>query len=226
MSSAGSTASNRVLLATRNPGKLRELAPLLAELGFEADTLLDVGLKERAEEDALEVFPTFAENAVAKARYFHARSGGRLVLAEDSGLCVRALDGAPGVHSKRWADESETTGTSRDAANVRKLLDKLHGVADRAAWFACAACLVWSDAVDAAAEPVALVSEGRTSGRILESPEGDGGFGYDPVFWSDELAACFATVDRVQKASVSHRSRAVRGAFERFSGQLPGTIFG
>lgn len=226
MSPAPRATPTRVLLATRNPGKLRELAPLFAALGVEVDTLLDAGLEERAEEEALEVFETFAENALAKARYFHARSGGRLVLAEDSGLCVGALAGAPGVLSKRWAADAGGVGQSGDAANLRRLLRELDGVADRTAWFACAACLVWSEGSGLAIAPVGLIAEGKSVGRILEAPEGTGGFGYDPVFWSDELGACFAGVDRARKASVSHRSRAVRGVWERYVDGVLGTSFG
>ncbi len=201
MSTAGEPV--QVLLATRNAGKLRELTALLESLGLHGETLDAVGLPEHPDEDGLEVYETFVENARAKARYFHARSGGRLVLAEDSGLCVSALQDAPGVRSKRWGATGGLSGGSLEAANVARLLAALHGVADRTARFECAACL---------AGPLGeYVATGSTAGRILTSSCGEGGFGYDPVFHSTELDACFGVVDAAAKASVSHRSRAVSG---------------
>jgi XTP/dITP diphosphohydrolase len=210
-----------VLLATRNPGKLRELGPLLAGLGLEGETLTQAGLPETAEEDELEAFPTFAENALAKARYFHVLSGGRLVLAEDSGLCVAALDGAPGVHSKRWglqAAESATNGAHAgllEQRNLQRLLEVLRGITDRRAWYACSAALVWSGG--------AVTASGESHGRILEAPHGTSGFGYDPIFWSTELNAGFGSVSAEVKAQVSHRTRAVTAAFAAFASE-GGTI--
>jgi XTP/dITP diphosphohydrolase len=202
------TSGRTVLLATRSPGKLAELRPLLAEFGLEAETLDEVGLVEAPEEDGLEVFETFEENALAKAVHFHERSGGRLVLAEDSGLCVHALDGAPGVRSKRWGAETGLMGTELDAANNRRLLAALDGVADRGAHYACSAVLVWTGGH--------LSARGTTAGRILHAPCGAQGFGYDPYFWSEELEACFGLVERATKARVSHRARAVRSVLARF----------
>ncbi len=194
-----------MVLATRSAGKLRELLPLLAEAGLRAVSLSDVGLEELAEEDSLEEFDTFEENALAKARYFSERSGGRVVLADDSGLEVDALDGAPGVRSKRWGGFEALDGAALDAANNTHLLRSLEiaslsGRSERSARYVCAAACVWPGG--------SLVFRGATSGEILDHPEGSGGFGYDPLFRSDELAKTFGSASRDEKASVSHRGRA------------------
>mgnify|MGYP001558785542 CR=1 FL=1 len=192
----------RVLLATRSAGKLRELAPMLAAHGWDAVDLDTAGIDERPdEEDALEVAATFAENALAKARYFHARSG-LPTLSDDSGLAVEALGGEPGVRSKRWSERPDLSGLALDAANNARLLAALDGAGSRAARYVCAAA--W---VDGSGEAVAL---GETAGRILEVAEGAGGFGYDPLFFSDELGASFGVVSCAEKARVSHRARAVQ----------------
>ena len=192
----------RVLVATRSAGKLRELAPMLAAHGWDAVDLDTAGVEERpAEENALEVAATFAENALAKGRYFHARSG-LPTLSDDSGLEVEALGGEPGVRSKRWSNRPELTGDALDAANNARLLSALDGAASRAARYVCAAA--W---VDGSGETVAL---GETAGRILEAAEGAGGFGYDPLFFSVDLGASFGVVSAAEKARVSHRARAVQ----------------
>ena len=191
-----------MLVATRSEGKLRELAPLLADHGWDAVDLVAAGLDERpGEEDALEVAETFEDNALAKARYFFARSG-LPTLSDDSGLVVDALGGAPGVWSKRWSGRPELSGAALDAANNAHLLSALAGASSRAARYVCAAA--W---VDGSGERVA---RGETSGRILEVADGAGGFGYDPLFHSDDLATSFGRVSREEKARVSHRARAVR----------------
>lgn len=192
----------RVLVATRSGGKLRELAPLLVAHGWEPVDLGMAGIPEGpAEEDSLEVAATFSENALAKARHFFARSG-MPTLSDDSGLVVDALGGAPGVRSKRWSERPELSGAALDAANNARLLSALDGAASRAARYVCAAA--W---VDAERE---LVTHGETAGRILEAAEGAEGFGYDPLFFSEELGASFGLVSREEKARVSHRARAVR----------------
>jgi len=195
-----------VLLATRNAGKLRELVPLLAEGGWRAETLEQAGVPETADEEALEVGETFAANALAKARHFAALCD-RLVLADDSGLVVDALGGAPGVRSKRWTGVDGVTGAALDAVNNAQLLARLEAVgamtpARRGARYVCAAAAAWPGG--------AVVTEGETAGRILPAPEGAGGFGYDPLFWSEDLGAGFGTVTREAKAAVSHRGRAFR----------------
>jgi XTP/dITP diphosphohydrolase len=197
-----------ILLATRNGGKLRELQPIFAAAGFEVLTLPDVGLgAELPEEDDLERFETFEENALAKATFFHARSGGLRTIADDSGLEVRALGGAPGVRSKRFSGARET-GDALDAANNAALLAALAGADDRAARFVCAASYVDGEHT--------IVVRGETGGRMLERSEGAGGFGYDPYFWSEELGATLATASLSEKQRVSHRGR----AFERLIGEL------
>lgn len=200
--------SARVVVATRSDGKLRELLPLLAGFGWHACTLTAVGVEETPEEELLEIHETFEANALAKARHF-ASVTGLPVLADDSGLAVDLLGGAPGVRSKRWAGHDALSGAALDSANNRALLEAMASAAsaaggpdERTARYVCAA--VW---VDPSGE---WVARGETEGRILWTPRGAGGFGYDPLFWSDELGATFAEVTREEKAAISHRGRAVR----------------
>jgi XTP/dITP diphosphohydrolase len=207
--SSGDDAPPALILATRNAGKVRELEPLVRACGWRAVSLDAAGVTPHADEDSLEVFDTFAENALAKATYYHARSGGRVVLAEDSGLCVDALHGAPGVHSKRWRAESLTAGASLDAHHVAELLSVMADEAHRAARFVCVATLVWDGGT--------LSRTGTVEGEILRERCGTGGFGYDPVFWSHELQRCFGDVTREEKSAVSHRARAVRALLHAFA---------
>jgi XTP/dITP diphosphohydrolase len=200
------TVGGRVLVATRNRGKVHELAPLLAAAGFEPVDLATAGIEESAAEEALEVHGTFEENALAKARHFAALAGGLPVLADDSGLAVRALDGAPGVRSRRWSGRAELSGSALDAANNAKLRAMLAGVADTRAAFVCAAA--W---VGAGRE---LVRRGEVRGHIVLEPRGAEGFGYDPHFVSDELGRTFGESTREEKARVSHRARAVSALLE------------
>jgi XTP/dITP diphosphohydrolase len=188
-----------VLIATRSAGKLRELRPLLLEYGFDPVSLADAGIAESDVEDTLEVYATFEENALAKARYF-ARLTGRPTFADDSGLAVDALGGRPGVKSKRWSGRVDLSGQALDDENNRLLVEALRERADRRAHYVCAAAYV-----DATRE---LVSRGEVHGRILDVPSGSGGFGYDPYFFSDELAKSFGDASREEKATVSHRARA------------------
>lgn len=202
------TRAPEILLATRNRGKVDELRELLAPLGRRVIDLGDAALAPTPDEDGLEDAPTFEANALAKARHFARRSPGRAVLADDSGLCVAALGGAPGVYSRRYAG---ATGTDAEvtAANSAKLLRKMTGVAQREAEFVCAVAYI-----DAAGE---LVTTGRVRGRILEMASGSRGFGYDPLFWSDELGCSFADATEREKAEVSHRARAVARLLEMLS---------
>lgn len=191
-----------IVLATRNAGKLAELQAMARGHRLAVEDLTAVGLgRERAEEDGLEAFATFEANARAKARWFAAQLPGRMVLADDSGLEVSALGGAPGVRSKRWAGSS-AEGETLAAANNAALLRALAGVGDRSARFVTVVV-----AVCGADEWIAT---GSCEGRILEVPDGRGGFGYDPLFWSVELQASFGSVARDDKARVSHRGRAFR----------------
>jgi len=199
--------NREVLLATRNSGKLRELRPLFAKEGINVRDLLHAGLPESSVEDALESFDTFEENAIAKARYFF-RLSGMTAVADDSGLEVAALRGQPGVRSKRWSGRTDLSGTALDEANNLKLLTQLVHSDDRRARFVCA--VAW---VDSAGDRVA---RGETHGHILRQPRGTLGFGYDPLFQSDDLGMTFGEADGPAKEAVSHRGRAFRALFAAF----------
>lgn len=185
----------------------------MASVGVQVVTLAEVGVPESADEDALEVFDTFEKNALAKARYF-ARLTGAIVLADDSGLVVDALNGRPGVHSKRWSGRSDLHGAALDTANNAFLQDALAEAASRTssmsrrARYVCAAACAWhvSDTLPAALHEA--VARGETGGELLTVARGEGGFGYDPYFVSDDLGATFAEVAPDAKAGVSHRGRA------------------
>lgn len=179
---------------------MRELRPLLEAAGFAVTDLATLGVAETSEEDGLEQFETFEENALAKARYFFARTG-LPTIADDSGIEVAALGGAPGVRSKRWSDRRDLAGQSLDDANNALLLERLADATDRRARYVCVAAYV-----DGARE---RRGRGETAGVIIAAPRGNGGFGYDPFFLSDELGRTFAEVSRDAKARVSHRARAI-----------------
>ena len=198
-----------VLVATRNAGKLRELRPLFAALGIRVTDLGEAGIPETDAEDAVEAHETFEENALAKARYFFRASGGLATVADDSGLEVAALGGAPGVRSKRF---SGVEGPSRevDAANNALLVERLAAVEDRRARFVCAAAYV-----DGGRE---LVRRGDVPGRIVERGAGAHGFGYDPHFLADELGTTFGEATVEEKARVSHRARAFAALVQALAG--------
>ena len=188
------------MLATRNAGKLRELRPIFENQGVEVIDLAEAGIPESPDEASIESYDTFEENALAKARYFFARSDGRDVVADDSGLVVDALGGEPGVRSKRWSDRSDLNGAALDQANNDKLLSLLSGVSDRRARFVCAAA--WCGAHGE------VVTRGEVVGRIVEHASGSHGFGYDPYFVADELGITLGDATIEVKRSVSHRGRA------------------
>jgi XTP/dITP diphosphohydrolase len=193
-----------LLLATRSADKLREIRAILAgSAALRLVSLADLGIGESAEEEAIEAFDTFRENAQAKAAHF-ARLTGATTLADDSGLMVDALDGAPGVRSKRFSGAA-AAGIELDRANNAELLRRLAGVPPerRAARYVCAAALATPDGVN-------FTGMGTCSGLILEAPAGSGGFGYDPLFYLPELGATFAEVDAAEKHRRSHRARAFR----------------
>lgn len=199
-------AVDRLLIATRSRGKLRELRPLFEAFGLDVLDLDEAGLPERDEEAGLEVYETFEANALAKARHFH-RVSGLPTVADDSGLAVDALGGAPGVRSKRWSGREDLSGQALDDENNCLLLERLAGVGAsasdaRRARYICAAAYV-----NGTRE---LVCRGEVRGRILDEPRGRGGFGYDPYFFADELDHTFGEVSGAAKAMVSHRARAVR----------------
>jgi XTP/dITP diphosphohydrolase len=195
----------RLALATRNPHKVAELAALLSSGRVRPLTLTEAGLPDPdpAEED-LEPHESFAENALAKARYFAARTG-LPVLADDSGLAVDALAGQPGVRSKRFSGRHDLAGDELDRANLNALLERLRGVAppDRRGFYVCAAAL----AVPGAGSAVAL---GTLEGAIGTDPAGTGGFGYDPVFLLPGRGRTVAELSAVEKNRISHRARAFR----------------
>ena len=193
--------SSPLVLATRSLGKLHELLPMLQALGIQTVTLDAVGVPENAaDEDCLEQFETFEENALAKARYFFERAGRRPTVADDSGLEVHALGGRPGVRTKRWSGRTDLSGRALDAANNAKMLRELAGIADRRARYVCVAAYI-----DGHGE---RVFRGESAGRVLDAARGTGGFGYDPLFLSDDLGVTFAQATREQKEQVSHRGRA------------------
>jgi XTP/dITP diphosphohydrolase len=194
------------LLATRSLGKLRELNGILGSAGFRAVNLSEAGLEEKPEEAGIECFDTFEENALAKARYFNAMTG-MPTLADDSGLCVDALGGAPGVWSKRFSGNTELAGQALDDANNEKLLSALADATDLSAGYKCAAAFVGSG--------VNAVEMGEVRGHIVREPRGSGGFGYDPYFVADELGLTFGEATVEAKEIISHRGRAFRALFEK-----------
>ena len=185
----------KFVVASSNAGKLAEFRDLLGEAGYEFVTQGELGVTD-AEETGL----TFVENALLKARHA-ARITGLPALADDSGLCVDALDGAPGLYSARYA------GSHGDAqANIAKLLEAMKGVprAQRTAHFLAVIVLLRH-----AGDPQPIIAEGRWSGLILDAPRGDGGFGYDPVFLDPENNLSAAEFDPAIKNRLSHRGRAL-----------------
>jgi len=197
----------KLLVATRNDGKAREIRDLFAGLPFELVFPVDQFLERLPDEADLERGTSFAENAVAKARYFAKRSG-KPTLAEDSGLEVDALDGAPGVFSARWA-QMHGVGEG-DAANNALLLERLAGVPDerRGARYRCVVAYLETPL----AKPQLV--EATCEGRVLTAPRGSGGFGYDPLFFSTDLEMTFAEAALPAKQRVSHRGRAIRALME------------
>jgi XTP/dITP diphosphohydrolase len=194
----------KLVLASNNQKKLKELRSLLGKLEIELVAQGELGVSE-AEEPHF----TFIENALAKARHA-ARASGLPAIADDSGLCVDALGGAPGVISAHYAPTPQVAGDrealrrAQDAANNRLLLDRLEGVADRRAAFV--STLV---AVRHAEDPEPLVACGRWPGEVLGTLRGDGGFGYDPLLFIPDLAATVAELDAERKNRHSHRARAM-----------------
>jgi len=181
-----------LVIATRNQGKLKEISDLLKDYPVDIKSLDDFGPIPEVEEDG----ETFEANAYKKAS-FTARVLGFPALADDSGLVVAALEGAPGVHSARWAGKNAT-----DQDKCKKLLTELEGRQDRQAAFEC----VISIAVPGGP---ALTYEGRCEGEITTAPSGENGFGYDPVFYYAPLKKTFADITREQKSRVSHRGKAL-----------------
>ena len=197
-----------VLLATRSLGKLWELRPMFAARGIDAIDLDEAGIPERPDEEGIEAYESFEENAAAKARHFHALSGLPTV-SDDSGLEVLALGGRPGVHSKRWSGRADLEGRALDVANNLRLLEELRAHDDRRARYVCVAAYVGADR--------AVSERGEVEGRILRVPRGSEGFGYDPLFEVDALARTFAELGREEKAAWSHRGRAFHALLTKLS---------
>ncbi len=183
-----------LVLASNNAGKLREFRRLLEPLGIAVVPQAELGIAE-----ADEPHVTFIENALAKARHASAASG-LPALADDSGVCVDALGGAPGVHSARYAGEPKS-----DARNNEALVAALRGIADRRAHYYCVLVLVRR-----ADDPEPIVAEGAWHGRIVDAPRGGGGFGYDPHFEDDATGMTGAELPLERKNALSHRGQAMR----------------
>ena len=184
----------KVVIASNNAGKLREIARILEPLGLEAQPQGNFGVPECPEPHV-----TFIENCIAKARHASAHTG-LPALADDSGICVDALNGAPGVYSARYAGEPKS-----DERNNQKLIEALQGQANRKAHYYCV--IVYVRYAD---DPQPLIGEGRWHGEIIDTPRGDGGFGYDPYFLVPEYGKTGAELDMDTKNGLSHRGQALR----------------
>ena len=189
----------KYVLATHNPGKLKEMGAILARFGVEVVSPKDLGLAVDVEETGA----TFAENAMLKAKAICAAA--KLpAIADDSGLCVDALNGGPGVYSARYGGEGLD-----DRGRYTLLLNNMRGQTTRAAHFACAIACAFPNGDT-------LTAEGRCDGTIAFAPMGEGGFGYDPVFFVPEKAKTFGQLTAEEKSAISHRGRAL----ESFVGKL------
>jgi XTP/dITP diphosphohydrolase len=208
------------LLATRSSGKLRELHRIFGEFGLEVTDPGTLGIIETAEEENLECYETFEENALAKARYFWAKSG-LPTFGDDSGLCVDALGGEPGVYSKRWSGRLDLPPKALDLANNAKLTARMNEAraAQGAAFTDSARYVSVAAFKDLAGEEL---RRGEIEGRILQEPRGRGGFGYDPYFEAPDLGGTFAEASIETTARNSHRSRSFRSLLNalRSAGRL------
>ena len=192
-----------LVLASNNAGKLREFAGLLSPLGIKVVPQAELDIPE-----AEEPHDTFVENALAKARHASARAG-LPALADDSGVCVEALGGAPGVTSARYAGEPKS-----DSRNNALLVARLRGVADRRAHYYCVLVLVRH-----AQDPEPIIAEGRWDGVIVDAPRGNGGFGYDPYFEDLDTGMTGAELPLDLKNARSHRGKAMRALLARLEAQ-------
>ncbi|WP_269499276.1 RdgB/HAM1 family non-canonical purine NTP pyrophosphatase [Castellaniella sp. S9] len=197
----------RVVLASNNPGKLKEFSAILGAAGIEMVPQGDLGVPE-----ADEPHGTFIENALAKARHA-SRLTGLPALADDSGLCVRALGGAPGVYSARYA--SRRGGPRGDQANNAQLVADMAGREDRRACYVAVLAYLRS-----AEDPRPVVVEGAWDGEVLDQPRGANGFGYDPYFYLPDLGLTAAELPPARKNTLSHRARALRGLLQALQGAV------
>ena len=193
--------TKEIVLASGNPGKLREFRHMLEPSGYRVVPQSDYQVSE-----ADEPYFTFVENALAKARHV-ARQTGKPALADDSGLCVNVLGGRPGVLSARYAGEPKS-----DDRNNALLIQELSGVADRTANYYCV--LVYVRSPD---DPQPVIADGRWFGKIIDHPKGTNGFGYDPYFWLPEFGKTAAELTPEEKNSHSHRGMALRSLLEKLS---------
>ena len=205
----------KVLLATRSAHKLAEIREILAGVDVELVGLDDLGLAPTPEEDDLEPYETFEENALSKARWFREVSG-LPTLSDDSGLAVDALGGAPGVRSKRYSPRAiagEVDGQQRDDANNAHLLAQIADTPEdeRSARYVCVVAFSGPDGDE-------WTVRGEVEGRIARAPSGSSGFGYDPLFFVPELGRTFGESTAEEKHALSHRGRAFRAALPRLSG--------
>ena len=193
----------KFVLATHNPGKLKEMGAILARFGVEVVSPKDLGITVDVEETGA----TFAENAMLKAKAICAAA--KLpAIADDSGLCVDALNGGPGVYSARYGGEGLD-----DKGRYMLLLNSMRGQPTRAAHFACAIACVFPNGDE-------LTAEGRCDGTIAFAPIGEGGFGYDPVFFVPELKKTFGQLTAEEKSAISHRGRALAVFVEKLETYL------
>jgi XTP/dITP diphosphohydrolase len=190
-----------LVLASNNAGKLAEFAQLLAPLGFAIKLQREFDIPE-----AEEPFGTFVENALAKARHASSLSG-LPALADDSGICVPALGGAPGVQSARYAGEPRS-----DAANNAKLVRDIASHSDKSAYYYCVLVMVRH-----ADDPQPIIADGVWHGQLIEQPRGQGGFGYDPYFFLASLGKTAAELSAQEKNNLSHRGQALRALINKLS---------
>ena len=193
----------KFVLATHNPGKIQEMRDILSQLGVEVVSPAELGVDVDVEETG----DTFAENAMLKAKAICAAAG-LPAIADDSGLCVDALNGGPGVYSARYGGEGLD-----DAGRTALLLQNMRGQTTRAAHFACAIACAFPNGDT-------LTAEGRCDGAVAFAPMGQGGFGYDPVFLVPEKAKTFSQLTAEEKNEISHRGRALRAFAEKLETYL------
>ncbi|MDR7051529.1 XTP/dITP diphosphohydrolase [Duganella sp. 3397] len=191
--------TQRLILASNNAGKLKEFNQLLATVGYSVHAQGEYDVPE-----ADEPFHTFVENALQKARHA-ARITGLPALADDSGVCINAFGGAPGVYSARFAGEPKS-----DARNNEKMVADLAAHTDRSAYYYCV--LVFVRHAD---DPQPIIADGRWNGEMLDAPRGTGGFGYDPYFYIPALGKCAAELTSDEKNALSHRGQALRALVEK-----------
>ncbi|SFQ06575.1 XTP/dITP diphosphohydrolase [Oscillibacter sp. PC13] len=195
--------SEKFVLATHNPGKLKEMGAILSQYGVEVVSPRELGIAVDVEETGT----TFAENAMLKAKAICAASG-LPAIADDSGLCVDALNGGPGVYSARYGGEGLD-----DKGRCQLLLNTMRGQTTRAAHFACAIACAFPNGDE-------LTAEGRCEGTIAFAPMGEGGFGYDPVFFVPELKKTFGQLTAEEKSAISHRGKALAAFSEKLATYL------